>query len=107
MSIYTKEYILQKLKELKPKYQNEGMEILGLIGSYAQNSATEQSDIDIIYKLDAEKFYSLHDGFKSFSRLKEIKEEFEKYFEKKVDICTINQNNEIFKKYALKDAIYV
>ena len=105
--IYTKDYILQKLKELKPKYENEGLEILGLIGSYAKDSATKESDIDIIYQLDAKKFYKLHDGFKCFSRLMDIKGELEKVFDKHVDICTINQNNEIFKKYALKDVIYV
>ncbi|MDC0932325.1 nucleotidyltransferase domain-containing protein [Arcobacteraceae bacterium] len=105
--MYTKEYILQKLKELKPKYKNEGLEILGLIGSYAKNTATEESDIDILYKLDSEKFYRLHDGFKSFSRLTDIKKELEISFDKHVDICTINQNNEVFVKHALKDLVHV
>jgi len=105
--MYTKEYILKKLKELKPKYKTEGLEILGLIGSYANNTATEDSDIDILYKLDAEKFYRLHDGFKSFSRLIDIKKELEISFDKHVDICTINQNNEVFIKHALKDLLRV
>ena len=43
-----KEEILQKLKELKPKYEAEGFEILGLFGSYARDEATEGSDIDIL-----------------------------------------------------------
>jgi len=105
--IHTKDYILKKLKELKPKYQNEGLEILGLIGSYAKDNATKESDIDIIYKLDAKIFYENHEGFKCFSRLLEIKGELEEVFDKNVDICTINQNNEVFKKYALKEVIYV
>jgi len=105
--IYTKDEILQKLKELKPEYQNEGLEILGLIGSYAKDEATKESDIDILYQLDAKKFYELHDGFKYFSRPMDIKRELEVVFHKDVDISTINQNNEIFVKYALKDVIYV
>ena len=43
----TKEEILQILKELKPKYEAEGFEILGLFGSYARDEATESSDVDI------------------------------------------------------------
>ena len=37
----TKNEILQKLKELKPKYEEEGFLILGLFGSYARDEATE------------------------------------------------------------------
>ena len=39
-----KEEILQKLKELKLKYEAEGFEILGLFGSYARGEETESSD---------------------------------------------------------------
>jgi hypothetical protein len=41
----TKENILQTLKELKPKYEAEGFEILGIFGSYARDEATESSDV--------------------------------------------------------------
>lgn len=54
-----KEDILNKLKELKPIYQNEGLEILGVFGSYAKDTNTEYSDIDIAYKLDYGKFSKL------------------------------------------------
>ena len=47
-----KEEILNKLKELKPIYQKEGLEIVGLFGSYAKDNETEYSDIDIAYKLN-------------------------------------------------------
>lgn len=56
-----KEDILNKLKELKPIYQNEGLEILGVFGSYAKDTNTEYSDIDIAYKLDYGKFSKLKD----------------------------------------------
>ena len=49
--------IILKLKELKPIYEKEGMKLIGIFGSFAKNSATENSDIDILYELDTKKFY--------------------------------------------------
>ena len=74
----TKQYILEKLKQLKPKYEFEGLIILGLFGSYAKGNATNSSDIDILYKVDAKKFYENHSGFKCFSRILEIKDKISK-----------------------------
>lgn len=50
--------ILSKLKELKPTYEKEGLILLGLFGSYAQDTQTKFSDIDLAYKLDYDKFSS-------------------------------------------------
>jgi predicted nucleotidyltransferase len=102
-----KEYIISKLQELKPQYSIEGLDIIGIFGSYAKNKETNNSDIDILYKLDAKRFYSFHDGFKSFSRIASIQNELCNIFNKDIDLCTINQNNELFKQYALKDIVYV
>lgn len=44
--------IILKLKEIKPIYEKEGMKLIGIFGSFAKNSATENSDIDILYELD-------------------------------------------------------
>lgn len=41
--------IILKLKEIKPIYEKEGMKLIGIFGSFAKNSATENSDIDILY----------------------------------------------------------
>ncbi len=46
-----KEEILNKLKEIKPLYEKEGLEILGVFGSYAKDTQNEFSDIDIAYRL--------------------------------------------------------
>ncbi len=48
--------ILTKLKELQPTYEKEGVVILGLFGSYAKDTQTKFSDIDIAYKLDYNRF---------------------------------------------------
>ncbi|MFP5471863.1 MAG: nucleotidyltransferase domain-containing protein [Bacteroidia bacterium] len=43
-----KEQVLKKLKELKPKLRDEySMKEIGIFGSYAEGSETDQSDIDI------------------------------------------------------------
>ena len=54
-NILTKELIIQKLKELKNIYLNEGFEIVGLFGSYAKNTQSKYSDIDIAYKINHEE----------------------------------------------------
>lgn len=48
-----REYILQKLSEID-KQEYSVLE-LGLFGSYAKNEATENSDIDILVKMDFKK----------------------------------------------------
>jgi len=48
--------IVVKLKELKPKYEQEGLILIGLFGSYAKDNQNSFSDIDIAYKVDYNKF---------------------------------------------------
>ena len=97
-----KEEILNKLKELKPIYQNEGLEILGVFGSYAKNENTKHSDIDIAYKLDYEKFSKKYiGGFSKLLRINEIKEELQTIFKNEVDFVP-DSNKKI-----MKDLIYV
>jgi len=83
----SKEYILNTLKEVKPKYQKEGIDILGLFGSYARDTADEFSDIDIAYKLDYEKMAKQQnkDVFCVLLRIDEIKKELQKILKRKVD----------------------
>ena len=70
-----KEEILHKLKEIKPLYEKEGLEILGLFGSYAKDTQNEFSDIDIAYRLDYNKFSQKYvDGFSKLLRIEEMKE---------------------------------
>ncbi|AXX90377.1 hypothetical protein CKA55_12940 [Arcobacter suis] len=97
-----KNEILNKLKELKPIYQNEGLEILGVFGSYAKDTNTEYSDIDIAYKLDYEKFSKKYiGGFSKILRIDEIKDELKSVFKKEIDF--VSDSN----KKIIKDLIYV
>ena len=97
-----KNEILNKLKELKPIYQNEGLEILGVFGSYAKKTNTKYSDIDIAYKLDYDKFSKKYiGGFSKILRIDEIKDELKTIFKTEVDF--VSDSN----KKIMKDLIYV
>jgi uncharacterized protein len=97
-----KNEILNKLKELKPIYQNEGLEILGVFGSYAKETNTKYSDIDIAYKLDYDKFSRKYiGGFSKILRIDEIKDELKEIFKTEVDF--VSDSN----KKIMKDLIYV
>ncbi|QKE29327.1 nucleotidyltransferase domain-containing protein [Arcobacter acticola] len=97
-----KNEILNKLKELKPIYQNEGLEILGVFGSYAKETNTKYSDIDIAYKLDYDKFSKKYiGGFSKILRIDEIKDELKTIFKTEVDF--VSDSN----KKIMKDLIYV
>ncbi len=99
--------LLEKIKKIKPKYEKEGLIILGLFGSYAKDKATENSDIDLLYDINSKEFCKKNPGFKAFSRLNEIKKELKDIFGKEVDLATIDNHNETFKNFALQGAIYV
>ncbi len=82
----TQKEILKILRNIKKRYEEEGIEIYALFGSYAKNSFDKFSDIDIAYKIDYQKFSQKYkDGFSKLLRLQEIKEELEKVLQKKVD----------------------
>jgi len=105
--ILNQKNILLKIKDIKPKYEKEGLVLLGIFGSYANNTANKDSDIDILYDVKSNHFSKKYPGFKAFTRLNEIKRELKEVFNTKVDLATIDNHSETFKKFALKDAIYV
>ena len=53
----TKEIILQKLREIKPKLQQDyNLADLALFGSYARDEQTLQSDIDLMIQMRTPSF---------------------------------------------------
>lgn len=94
--------IVSKLKELKPKYAQDGLILLGLFGSYARDNQNNFSDIDIAYKLDYDKFSQKYkDGFSKLLRIDDIKSELQQTFKTKIDFVP-DSNKEL-----LKDIVYV
>jgi len=97
-----KSEILSTLKELKPTYEKEGLILLGLFGSYAKDTQTKFSDIDIAYKLDYDKFsLKYKDGFAKLLRIEDIKKELQTLFKTPIDL--VPDTN----KAILKDLISV
>jgi predicted nucleotidyltransferase len=100
--VMTKEYIINELKKFKLKYQQDGVLIIGIFGSFARGDNTKYSDIDIAYKIDHDKFsIKYKDGFSKLLKLDKIKKEISDTFKTKIDFIPDNNKN------ILKDIIYV
>lgn len=48
MSKLDSKIILNKLKDINPSIEKDGIKLLGLFGSYSRDEATRNSDIDIL-----------------------------------------------------------
>lgn len=93
-----KKEIISKLKELKSTYEQDGLLIVGLFGSYAKDTQTGFSDIDIAYKLDYDTFSKKYkDGFSKILKIDDIKQELQNIFKTKVDLVPHN-NTSLFKE---------
>ncbi len=57
----SQEHILNTLSKLRPRLEQKyGVEIFGIVGSWARNTASPDSDIDIVYRIkNIEKFASV------------------------------------------------
>ncbi len=98
----SKEEILTILKSIKPKYEKDGLIILGIFGSVAKGTKSDFSDIDIAYHINHKKFsQNYKDGFSKVLKIESIKEELQEVLKYKVDFISDN-NHKI-----LKDLIYV
>ena len=97
----TKESILKYLKSIKPKLQKDGIEKIGLFGSFAKDQADLYSDIDIAIQT-SEKFTKKFRGIKAFLYLEDLKKSINQKLHRKIDIC-----DESGLKDKLKEVIYV
>ncbi len=103
----SKNEIIQKLKELKLRYMEEGFIIVGLFGSYARDENQNSSDIDIIYDVD-DIYLQKYSGFEAISRVREISQELAKEFKTRVDIVSLPKyGNKRVQESIKKDLIYV
>lgn len=82
----TKDEILDYLKEIKPKLQEDGIIKLGLFGSFAKDSADIASDVDITIETSKD-FVNKFKGFDGFIYLDDLRSDFMRKFKRQVDIC--------------------
>lgn len=88
-----KKYILEKLSKIDKK--EFSIEEIGLFGSYVRNEATEDSDIDILVKMEFKKGM-----YHNFCRLHEF---LESLFGRKVDLIEKGTFNYKFKNPEVKE----
>jgi predicted nucleotidyltransferase len=94
----TRNYILLKLKELKPTLRKEfAVSEIGLFGSFADGTSSEDSDIDLLVELERPI------GWKFFS----LELYLEKVFNRRVDLVTKSALKEPIKNAILNQVNYV
>jgi predicted nucleotidyltransferase len=94
----TKEYILNFLTTHKQELQNNyALTKIGLFGSYAKNTANENSDIDIVIQSTKKDFFLRDD----------LKEYLEDNFKLPVDVGYFDSFRQYYKAKIEKDIIYV
>ena len=74
------------LTDIKVDLANNGIEKIGLFGSFAKEKDDLYSDIDIAIKTTP-KFVKRFDGVQGFLFLEDLRKNLEKKFHRHVDIC--------------------
>jgi len=98
--------ILNYLTSIKSKYQEEGLIIKALFGSYSRDEADVHSDIDVL--VEATPKFAQTYGFGSVARLRAIQEEMSKALGGlSVDLADSTGMGKTAKKFILNKAIYV
>lgn len=99
--IMQKQDILNYLKSNQEYYHNQfGIQFIGLFGSFSRNEANENSDIDILYKIEKDKKLSM---FKYLKLTKQLEENLHK----KIDLVRDETLKPQLKSYIQKDISYV
>ena len=94
----SQQQIIQQIAQLKPFLQEKyHVEKIGLFGSFAQNHATETSDIDILVEFSPPLGWSFFD----------LEELLEQTFHRKIDLVTINSLKPQLREQILKQVAYV
>ncbi len=96
----TKDEVLSYLRENKKQfYLKYGIQKIGLFGSYARDEQRDDSDVDIVIKMQSSK--------KNLRAFFGFKRELEEKLGKKVDVGTQESIKPIVQKYIEKEIIYV
>ena len=99
----TKNDILKYLSDMKSQLKKDGIERVGIFGSFASGKADLLSDIDLVIKT-TKRFVNKYQGIKAFLYLEGLRENIKHTFKRDVDIC---DESGLKNKDIIKDAIYV
>ncbi|MDR1119849.1 MAG: nucleotidyltransferase family protein [Dysgonamonadaceae bacterium] len=90
--------IIGKLQEIKPHLQKEyAVKTVGLFGSYADGTYTDNSDVDILVEFERPV------GWKFFT----LEKFLEKTLNRKIDLVTPHALKEQIKPYILSQILYI
>ncbi|KYJ85475.1 nucleotidyltransferase family protein [Sulfurovum riftiae] len=104
----TIQHIVRILESAKKQYEEEGIRIIGIFGSYARGTEDRYSDIDIAYIVDHTVFdQKFKGGFAKLLRLEEIKSELQQYLHRKVDLVPFNGGNDRLVQRMKQEMVYV
>ena len=98
--------LLNRIKKQKKILLNDGFEIVAVFGSFAKGKENKESDIDLLYDIKP-IFLEKYGGFQAFAKINEIREILKESLGRDIDLATIDNHSETFRKYALRDVIYV
>ena len=100
--------LIDIVKTIAKEESVEGFKIIGVFGSYAHNTQTEFSDVDIAYKIDRSVFSQKYeDGFSKLLKIDEVKTRLQEQLHKRVDLISLDSKNTKLNQNILKDIIYV
>jgi predicted nucleotidyltransferase len=103
---HDKNEILQFLKTLKPNIMAQGIISLGLFGSVAKDTNSDDSDIDIVYET-SDTFINKYRGWSAFTYLNtHIRDKVAKKFNTQVDMFDLNSSSSLKEKIQ-NEALYV
>ena len=101
----TKEDILNYLADIKVDLVKNGIDKIGLFGSFAKGNANTFSDIDVAIKIK-KSYLKEHDVWEYFKLIDTIKKELFSKFSRNVDVYDLDSSGNIKNKIN-KDIIYV
>jgi predicted nucleotidyltransferase len=88
--------VIDKLQQIKPYLQQEyAVKTLGLFGSFADNTCTDSSDIDIMVEFERPV------GWRFFT----LEKYLEKAFNRKIDLVTVSALKEQMKPFILSQVL--
>ena len=94
----TQREIISKLQKIKPILQKDyAVKTIGLFGSFADNTYTSDSDVDILVEFEKPV------GWRFFS----LETYLEKMLNRKIDLVTKNALKEQIKPYILNQMQYI
>jgi len=101
----SKENILHYLKEIKAELQEKGIDEIALFGSYAKDTQSVYSDIDIAISKNTH-FLNTHSSYNYFDIIANLKAKIRKKFHRNIDIFDLDSKS-TFKESIKKELIYV